>query len=56
MPFLDNSCSNERANMILAAWDEAKALNKAQTQYQDGYPYDIPHTDRPGRDWNSEGK
>jgi hypothetical protein len=54
--FLDNSCSNERADMILAAWDEAKVLNKAQTQYQDGYPYDIPHTNWLGKDWNSDGR
>jgi hypothetical protein len=54
--FLDNSCSSEHEKIIFAAWDEARDLNKAQTQYQDGYPYDIPHTNWLGKDWNSEGR
>jgi hypothetical protein len=54
--FLDNNnCNSEQKNKIFEAWDDARLLNAAQTQYQNGYPYNIPHTQWLGKDWNSEG-
>lgn len=54
--FIDNNnCKDGCKDKILAAWDEARLLKVAQTHYQNGYPYNIPHTQWLGKDWNSDG-
>ncbi|PVH92050.1 hypothetical protein DM02DRAFT_701765 [Periconia macrospinosa] len=51
--FIDKSCDDGQRERILTAWDEARALVDAQTSIVPGYPYDIPHSQWLGKDWNS---
>lgn len=52
--FIEKGCDAGRKFKIESAWTEAKKLADAQTNFQLGYNYDIPHTQWLGKDWNSE--
>lgn len=52
--FIEAKCDAGKKFEITNAWAEAHLLAKAQTTFKLGYPYNIPHTQWLGPDWNSE--
>jgi len=47
-------CDDKWRKKLEGAWKEAQQLQQAQTVFNIGYNYDIPHTQWLGKDWNSE--
>ena len=52
--FIETKCDAGKKFKITNAWKEANLLAKAQTTFNLGYNYNIPHTQWLGPDWNSE--
>ncbi|TVY87169.1 hypothetical protein LAWI1_G007467, partial [Lachnellula willkommii] len=52
--FIETKCDAGKKLKITNAWGEANLLAKAQTTFNLGYNYDIPHTQWLGKNWNDE--
>ncbi|KAL9127037.1 MAG: hypothetical protein Q9175_007814 [Cornicularia normoerica] len=52
--FIKRNCDAGKKRKIINSWAEANLLAKAQTSLRPGYPYDIPHSQWLGPNWNSE--